>query len=232
VFIQIVFVALLQILLGLGLCFAGYRLFVALLPVFGFFAGFLITAEAIRELFGGGFLAITSSWVFGFVVGLFCAIASYLFYVAAVAVLAAAVGYELGIGVLAGFGVSSGILLFLVGVLVAIALTAVVFALDVPEILIVVVTAAAGASMILTGVLLALGRIPLEGLTWGVFGAFLRESWFWSLVFLAIAAVGILAQLRLPKDFALEPYTYARPPSASPDLPNPSTMSASGPTTA
>jgi hypothetical protein len=79
-FFQIVFVALLQCLIGLGLCFAGYRLFVLLLPVFGFFAGFLVTAQAIQELFGGGFLATASSWVFGFVVGVLCALVAYFFY--------------------------------------------------------------------------------------------------------------------------------------------------------
>src|SRR5262245_39479740 len=97
-FFQIVFVSLLLTLIGLGLCFAGFRLFVVLLPLFGFFAGFLVTAQSIQELFGGGFLATTSSWVLGFVVGVLFALVAYLFYYGAVVVLAATVGYELGVG--------------------------------------------------------------------------------------------------------------------------------------
>src|SRR5437660_6546166 len=97
-FFQIVFISLLQFVLGLLLCFAGFRLFVILLPVFSFFAGFLLTAQAIQQLFGGGFLATASSWVFGFVVGLLCAAAAYFFFYAAVVILAASAGYELGVG--------------------------------------------------------------------------------------------------------------------------------------
>jgi hypothetical protein len=220
-FIQTVFVALLQIVLGLAFCFAGYRLFVVLLPIWGFFAGFLVTAQAVRELFGGGFLATTSSWVFGFVIGLLFAIAAYFFYVVAVALLAASLGYELGVGILSGFGVTSGVLLFLVGVILAVAVTAVVFLLDVPQLLIIVLTAAVGAGMILTGVLLALGRVSLTGLEWGTVGAFIRASWFWSLVFIVLAVVGTVAQMRTPEDYTLEPYSRTTARSPSSELPGP-----------
>lgn len=206
-FFQIVFVSLLEILLGLGLCFAGFRLFTILLPVFGFFAGFLVTAQAIQELFGGGFLATISSWVFAFIIGVVCAVAAYFFYYAAVAVLAATVGYELGVGLMAGLGVSSGVLQFLIGLVVATALTAAVILLNLPKVFIVVLTALAGASMILTGVLLALGRVPLTALNWGLVGAFIRDSWFWSFVYLAIAVAGVAAQLLLPAEYSLAPYS-------------------------
>ncbi|HEX8033717.1 MAG TPA: DUF4203 domain-containing protein [Ktedonobacterales bacterium] len=206
-FFQIVFVSLLEIVLGVGLCFAGFRLFTILLPLFGFFAGFLVTAQAIQELFGGGFLATISSWVFAFIVGAFCAVAAYFFYYAAIAVLAATVGYELGVGLMAGLGVSSGVLQFLVGLAVAAVLTVAVILLNLPKVFIVVLTALAGASMILTGVLLALGRVPLTALNWGLVGAFIRDSWFWSFVYLALAAAGVAAQLLLPEEYTLAPYS-------------------------
>jgi hypothetical protein len=205
-FFQIVFVSLLALLLGLAFCFAGFRLFVLLLPVWGFFAGFLVTAQAIQQLFGGGFLATTGSWVVGFLVGVVCAIAAYFFYYAAVAVLAATAGYELGVGLLSGLGVTSGVVLFLVGLVVAAALTAAVIFFNLPKLFIVVLTAGVGASLMLTGILLALGRISLVGLHWGLVGAFLRDSWFWSLVFIVIAAAGIAVQLLLPEGYTLEPY--------------------------
>jgi hypothetical protein len=205
-FFQIVFVSLLALLLGLAFCFAGFRLFVLLLPVWGFFAGFLVTAQAIQQLFGGGFLATTGSWVVGFLVGVVCAIAAYFFYYAAVAVLAATAGYELGVGLLSGLGVTSGVLLFLVGLVVAAVLTAAVIFFNLPKLFIVVLTAGVGASLMLTGILLGLGRISLTGLHWGLVGAFLRDSWFWSLVFIVIAAAGIAFQLLLPERYTLEPY--------------------------
>jgi len=204
-FFQIVFVSLLQCLIGLGLCFAGFRLFVILLPVFGFFAGFLVTAQAIQELFGGGFLATTSSWVFGFVAGVIFAVVAYLFYYGAVVVLAATVGYEVGVGLMTGLGVNSGFVLFIVGAVVALVLAVAVVLLNLPQLFIIVLTALAGAGMILTGTLLALGRVSLTDLNLGLVGAFIRSSWLWSLVYLAIVAFGILVQLLLPEDLMMEP---------------------------
>jgi hypothetical protein len=208
-FFQIVFVSLLQCLIGLGLCFAGFRLFVILLPVFGFFAGFLVTAQAIQELFGGGFLATISSWVFGFVVGALCALVAYFFYYGAVVVLAAALGYEFGVGIIAGLGVSLGFVQFIVGAVLALALAVAVVFLNLPQIIIVVLTALAGAGLILTGTLLALGRISLVDLNLGLVGAFIRDSWLWSLVYLAIVVFGIAVQMLLPEDYTLEPYSRA-----------------------
>jgi hypothetical protein len=205
VFVQTVTVSLLALLLGLALCFAGFRFFVLLLPLWAFFAGFLVTAQAIQEVFGGTFLATISGWVFGFVVGVVCAVLAYFSYYAAVVVLAASAGYELGVGILSGLGVSAGVLLFLVGVILAAAVVVAVVYLNLPKVLVIALTAGVGASLILTGVLLALGQITLPTLTWGVVGDFIRSSWLWFLVFLVLMVAGIFAQLRLPEEYPVEP---------------------------
>ncbi len=209
-FVQTVTVSLFALLLGLVLCFAGFRFFVLLLPVWAFFAGFLVTAQAIQELFGRGFLATTSGWVFGFVVGVICAIIAYLYYYAAVVVLAASAGYEFGVGVLSGLGVSLGFVLFLAGVVVAAIVIAAVIFFNLPRALIIALTAWVGASLILTGILLALGQFSLTALSWGLLGDFIRASWFWSLVFLAIAAAGVVVQLFFPEKYMPTPYRQNR----------------------
>jgi hypothetical protein len=231
-FFQTVCVALVLLALGLALCFAGYYLFVVLLPIFGFFAGFLLTAQVIHELFGVGFLATVSSWVFGLVVGLLVAVMAYLFYVVAVVVLAATIGYEVGVGILAGLGVSMGFLLFLAGLIAAVGLTVVVLLLRVPKLLIVVLTAASGAGMVLSGILLALGRIPLGELQWGVMGTLLRASWFWALVFVLITALGVVVQSYLAQEYALQSYSRMPPPSPAPDRPTPPWPTGGGTATA
>jgi hypothetical protein len=205
-FFQIVFVSLALLAFGAIVGAAGFRLFVILLPVFGFFAGFLVTAQAIQQLFGGGFLATVASWVFAFFVGLIFAVAAYFFYYAAITILAATVGYELGVGLIAGLGISSGVLQFIIGLVVALGLAAVVVVFNLPKVFIVVLTALAGAGMVLSGVLIALGRIPLTALRYGIIGDFIRLSWFWSLVFLVLAAVGVAVQLLAPAGYRLEPY--------------------------
>jgi len=221
-FFQIVFAALLQLLIGLALCFAGFRVFVLVLPIIGFFGGFVVTAQAIQELFGGGFLATVSGWVFGFVVGVFAAVIAYFFYYGAVVVLAGVFGYELVTGFLAGLGVTSGVLLFIVGLVVAVGLCVLVVLLNVPQLVVIALTALLGASMILTGILLAVGRIPLASLEWGVVGAFIRDSWFWGLVFLAIAGFGAAVQILLPERYSLEPNWPERTGAHAPNVTVPS----------
>lgn len=222
-FLQIVFAALIQILIGLALCFAGFRVFVLVLPILGFFGGFVVTAQAISELFGGGFLATISGWVFGFVVGVFCAVIAYFFYYGAIVVLAGIFGYELVTGFLAGLGVTSGFLLFIVGLVIALALCVLVVLLNVPQLFVIALTALLGSSMILTGVLLAIGRIPLASLQWGVVGAFIRDSWFWGLIFLVIAGFGAAVQILLPERYNLEPNWPERATAHAPNQPFPAT---------
>ena len=43
--------------LGAALCFFGYRVFLVLLPIIGFFAGFWLGAEVVSIIFGTGYLA-------------------------------------------------------------------------------------------------------------------------------------------------------------------------------
>ena len=232
-FFQTVLVSLLMLSLGLATCFAGFRLFVILLPIWGFFAGFITTSQAIQQLFGGGFLATVSSWVIAVVIGALFAIVAYFFYYAAVIVLAATVGYEIGIGLMAGFGVNAGFIQFLVGLGIAIIFSVAVIALNLPKVFIVALTALGGASMILTGILLAFGSVTLSTLNLGLVGAFVRTSWFWFVVYVAIVVVGIVAQMMVPDTYKLTPYaqeqTSFQAPAGSPAASTP-TQSYSTPT--
>ena len=98
-FFQTVLVSLLLILLGLAMTFAGYRFFVILLPIWGFFAGFQFGATIFTNIFGEGFLRTVLSWVVGLLVAIFAAVLAYLFYAVAVVLLAGFVGYQLGAGI-------------------------------------------------------------------------------------------------------------------------------------
>ncbi|MGD9093119.1 MAG: hypothetical protein PVF74_09725, partial [Anaerolineales bacterium] len=83
---------LLTALLGLAVCFFGYRLFLVMLPIWGFFAGLWLGAATVMWLFGEGFLATVTGLVVGFVVGLVLAVLSYLFYIVGVALVATFLG--------------------------------------------------------------------------------------------------------------------------------------------
>ena len=103
--------AALLLFLGSLIAFAGYRLFLILLPIYGFFFGLSFGAHSVQALFGDGFLSTTTSWVVGFFVGP-CSPCSVLFWVFAVALLAGSLGYAL---VASFFGLFDADLTVLVG---------------------------------------------------------------------------------------------------------------------
>src|SRR5258706_6867106 len=127
---QTFLIGMVGLAIGAAFCLAGYLFFLFLLPIWGFFAGFSSGASSMVDLFGGGFLATTSSLVVGFVVGLVFAVLSYLYYYFAVTILGASVGYMIGTGFMALLGIQPGVLSFVVGVLAAAVLAGVGLFLD------------------------------------------------------------------------------------------------------
>src|SRR5512136_2522786 len=101
---------LIGLLFGLVMAFAGYRLFLILLPIWGFFFGFGLGAQTIQALFGDAFLATVTSWVVGFIVAAVFAILAYLFYIVAVAIIAGSLGYAAAVGLLTALGLQFGLL--------------------------------------------------------------------------------------------------------------------------
>ena len=77
--------SLLAVGVGIVLLLWGYRAFLVMLPIFGFFAGFWIGAHAISAIFGTGFLADVTGLAVGLVAGVVVAVLSYLFYFVGVA---------------------------------------------------------------------------------------------------------------------------------------------------
>ena len=60
-FLVLLCVGLVGLLFATAVTFGGYRLFLVLLPIWGFFFGFGLGAQTVQALFGDGFLATTTS---------------------------------------------------------------------------------------------------------------------------------------------------------------------------
>src|SRR6478609_11494068 len=73
-FLSLACTGMIGLLFGSILAFSGYRFFIFLLPIWGFFWGFGLGAQSIQALFGNGFLSDITSWVVGFFVGLLFAV--------------------------------------------------------------------------------------------------------------------------------------------------------------
>ena len=192
------------LLVGAAFCFAGYRFFRILIAIWGFFAGFNLGAAGMTALFGQNFLGTTTGWILGLVVGLVIAVLAYLFYYVAVVILGASVGYSLGSGLMEAIGLNNpGFLSVTVGIVLAVVFTLLILVLNLPKILIMVYTALGGAVAMLAGLLILLGQVHVAVMQYGVAVALVRASWFWSIVAIALAVVGYLAQWRTMQEYTL-----------------------------
>lgn len=197
--------AILAVVIGLAFAFGGWRFFLLLLPLWGFVVGFSLGTEAMRSLFGDGTFATVTSWVVGLVIALVFAALSYLYYYAAIAILAGTVGYVIGASAWGLIGNEQGVIAFVIGLVVGVVVAIAALALNVPRYLVIVLTALGGAGAIIAGWFLLIGKIPADNVTWWQVGQLIKDSWFYLIVWALIAAAGILAQLRAP---ALGPDTY------------------------
>jgi hypothetical protein len=200
---ELICMALIGIVFGLVVAFFGYRLFLVLLPIWGFFFGFGLGAQAVSALFGSGFLADVTSWVVGFIIGLIFAVLSYLFYIVGVAIFSASLGYGLGIALMGLIG-STGILAFIVGVVLAIIVAGVVLVLNIQKLAIEVVSSAGGAAVALAGLLIPFGVFTVADLeSGGVVQTVTGESWLWAVLWLAVAVLAFVFQMRTNRSYDL-----------------------------
>ena len=200
-------VGVLAILIGLLSCFAGYRIFVLLLPVWGFVVGFLLGANAVVEIFGTGFLQDVVGIVVGIIGGAVVAAIAYIWWWLAVVVAIAGLGYAVGYAILPALGIEAGLLSVLLGLAVAAAFAAAAVILRLPRAIVIVLTALWGAGAAVAGVLLMLGQIELEQIGYGGVDAALSQSPLWSAIWLALAIAGAVSQATAFRDFELVPAT-------------------------
>jgi hypothetical protein len=203
-FLALACAGLIAFLFGLSLCFGGYRLFLFLLPIWGFFFGMWLGAESLQALFGVGFLATVTSWVVGFLVGAVFAVLSYLFYVFAVALVAGSLGYYLGVGLMQAIGIEMGFLAWVVGIVVALVLIAVTFRFNLQKWLIIIATSLLGAGIIFGSFYVMFN--PWAQLQKNPIRSFLQSEPLLMILALVLAAFGIYSQYRSNRRFELEAY--------------------------
>lgn len=199
-------VSLIAMVVGLAICFNGYKWFLILLPIWGFFWGFAIGAQTLQAVFGIGFLATVTSWVLGFVVGAVFAMASYLFYLVAVALMAGSLGYALGLGIMGLIGFDFGLITWLVGIVLAVIVAGVTIYFNLYKYVIIVTTAIGGAGTIVITLMFGYGGLTLAQFAENPIRVALQGSPLWTIFFVVLAVLGIASQLATSRAFELEPY--------------------------
>lgn len=200
------------LLLALGfavfVAFAGYKFFVMLLPVWGFFFGFMLGAQTVQALLSEGFLASAAAFVVAIFVGALFAVLSYLFYLFAIAFYSASLGYAAGIAIMTGlFGFKLEILTWVVAIALAVVVAFAVLRFNIQKYVIIIGTAVMGAGLA-TGVL-AGGFYGVNLIQYfeNPLRILMSQMGFWGwLVFLGVAIGGIVVQWRGNANYTVEAY--------------------------
>jgi Domain of unknown function (DUF4203) len=198
--------AALLLFLGGLIAFAGYRLFLILLPIYGFFFGLSFGAHSVQALFGDGFLSTTTSWVVGFFVGLLFALLSYLFWVFAVALIAGSLGYALVAGFFGLFDADLTVVVWIVGVAVGVVFALGAIALNLQKAIVIVATALLGAWSVIGTFLFLFTSATPEMIADDGMQIVLDDHPLWFLIFAVVAAIGMAFQFRANRGYEIERY--------------------------
>jgi hypothetical protein len=207
-----ILIGLLAVAIGLAFCFWGFRLFLVLLPIWGFVAGFLLGANFMSQLLGGsdpGLFAEITGFVVGILLGLLFAVLSYLYYWVAIILLGGALGYQLTLGVFEWLNLNAeGWIAFIAALVVGAIFAVGFFLLHMPAVIVIVATALLGAGAAIAGVVVGLGLIPVENrpevFDAGIFGVYnLHDlSFIWLIGAIVLAFAGAIYQARSVADLA------------------------------
>ena len=204
--LQVVAMSLLVLALGAAFLLAGYRLFYFLLPIWSFFVGFWLGAQATALLLDQDFLATATGWIAGLALGLILAALSYLFFAIGVVLLGASFGAWLGASMMLVLGFSGGFLVNAATIFTAIIFAALTVLLDIKKHLIIGITALVGASAMITAYSLITGTVTMESVGPGanLLGPVLDTSALWLIAWLLISVAGIAIQERTTRGYFLE----------------------------
>lgn len=204
---------IIALLFAAALIFGGYRFFLFLLPIWGFFFGFGLGAQAVQALFSDGLFASVTSWVVGFIVAIVFALASYFFYAAAIAVAAGILGYTLGVGIMDLFGLNGlSLITFIVAVVLATAAVVVTFRFNLQKYVVIAATAIGGAALAVGTIILGVGGVSLIQLAEHPVRLLWQTSPFMAIVFVLLAIAGIVVQIQANRRFEIESYNRLADP--------------------
>lgn len=191
-----IIIGLLAILVGAVFCFRGYLAMRLVIPLWGAFAGFMLGAGLVAAGADDGFLRTGLAWIAGFGVALLFGMIAYLYYEVAVLIAMGSVGFVLGTSAMVALGIDWSWLIIVVGVLAGSALAIIAIVADLPMMLLIILTALAGASAVVTGAMLLFGAVDTADFTQATITNQLDDDWWWYVSYLVLAVAGLVAQLQ------------------------------------
>ncbi len=202
--LESILVAFVTILIGAAFCFGGFKWFMILLPVWGFITGFSMGAHGVSSVYGESLLSMVVIIVAGAIVGLIFAVIAYLFFPVAIILMGASLGYFVGWTVVTSLGFEPGLIPALIGLIVAIVVALLAIRFHLPKFVIIVSTSLLGSIAIIIGIMLLIGDISLQGGLQELAKYLIEASTAWTVLWIALGAVGFVVQLRRAKAYEMD----------------------------
>lgn len=184
------------LLVGAAFCFQGYLALRLLIPIWGALAGFSVGAGIVAAVNDERFLATVLGWIVGLAVAVVFALVAYLYYAVSVVIAMGAIGFLLGTSVMYAFDVQWQWLIVTVGIVAGILLAVLAVVADLPMVLLVVLSAVAGASAIVGGAMLLTGALDTDEFTSDEVIEAADRDWWWTALYILLAVAGIVVQTR------------------------------------
>ena len=132
----------------------------------------------------------------GIAVGLLFAVLAYAYYEVSVVLAMAATGFVLGATLMVALNVTWTWVVIVVGVLAGLALAVLAILADLPMILLVVLTAMAGAATLVAGCMLVAGSLNTADVGSTRVIQQIQQSPGWWILYVVVAAAGVVLQIR------------------------------------
>lgn len=192
-----ILIGILAIVVGLVFCFRGVVAMRIVITIWGAFVGLNLGAGIVSALTGDGFLSSFLGWIVGILIAVVFALLAYLYYSVAVILAMASIGFVVGSAVMAAIGVTWNWVIVLVGVAVGVLLAIAAIALNLPAILLVVLSAFGGSTAVVGGLMLITTTIELDDFTRANVTSTINHGWWWYVIYIVLVVWGIIAQSRL-----------------------------------
>ena len=202
--LETILVALVTILIGAAFCFGGFKWFLILLPVWGFITGFSMGAYGVSSIYEESFLSMAVIIVAGAIIGLIFAVIAYLFFPVAIILMGASLGYFVGWTVIVSLGFEPGLIPALFGLIAAAVVALLAIRFHLPKLVIIVSTSLLGSIAIIIGIMLLIGDISLQGGLQELARYLMEASTAWSILWIALGAVGFVVQLHRAKAYEMD----------------------------
>lgn len=199
-----VFISLIVIAVGLTLLLVGFRAARLAIPLWGFIVGMSLGGAVASDMADTPFLGTAAGITVGLVMGLLLAALAYLYYAVAVVLLFGGLGYWMGSGFLLLFGVSPGVASVTLGIVLGLVFSVAALLVNAPKYVLILLTSVAGAVSMVGALLLLFQQIPRETFSYATAQAAVSSSWWWSLLALGLAVVGIVIQSATTADYTFE----------------------------